>query len=190
MRCTEILKARVPPPIKAQAKAVADRELLTESAWLKRLVVRELRASAGAGDLDTTDQIAGREVASRRQRARCVYVRLRPEDMLLLAARAEARSMRPATYLSVLTRSHLRSLAPLPKDEYGALMDCIEELGAIGRNINQIARAANSGRPLPNSVAAELRAMLRICEGLRTHTKALLLANLKSWNTGHNETIS
>lgn len=39
MRCTEILKARVPPAVKAQAKAVADRELLTESAWLKRLVV-------------------------------------------------------------------------------------------------------------------------------------------------------
>jgi hypothetical protein len=102
----------------------------------------------------------------------------------LLEARAAARGMRPATYLAVLTRSHLRSLAPLPKDEYLALRSSIAELSAIGRNINQVAHAANGGRPIPNSMAAELRMMLRVCEALRDHTKALLKANLASWNTG------
>jgi hypothetical protein len=45
MRCTEILKARASPEFKLQAKMVADRELLTEAAWLKRLVIREVRAA-------------------------------------------------------------------------------------------------------------------------------------------------
>ena len=98
-----------------------------------------------------------------------------------------ARGLRPATYLAVLARSHLRSLAPLPKDEYLALMRSIAELSAVGRNINQIAHAANSGRPLPESVGAEFGAMLKICEALRTHTKALLKANLTSWNVGHQD---
>jgi hypothetical protein len=35
MGCTEFLKARVPPEIKRQAKAIAERDLLTEAAWLK-----------------------------------------------------------------------------------------------------------------------------------------------------------
>ncbi len=44
MGCMEFLKARVSPETKFQAKAVADREFLSEAAWLKRLVLREIRA--------------------------------------------------------------------------------------------------------------------------------------------------
>ena len=93
--------------------------------------------------------------------------------------------MRPATYLSVLTRAHLRELTPLPKDEFLALKRCIGELAAIGRNINQIAKAANEGGRLPGSVREEFRAMLKICEALRDNTKALLKANETSWSTGN-----
>jgi hypothetical protein len=74
-------------------------------------------------------------------------IRLRSDDQLLLRERAAARGMAPATYLSVLTRSHLRSLAPLPKEELLALRRTLADLGAIGRNLNQIARAANQGQP-------------------------------------------
>src|ERR1700685_2491042 len=45
--------------------------------------------------------------------------------------RAAARGMAPATYVSVLTRAHLRSLAPLPKDELQALKRTVGELGSI-----------------------------------------------------------
>jgi hypothetical protein len=44
MNCTEILKARVTPQSKRQAQAIADRELLTEAAWLKRVVMKEIRS--------------------------------------------------------------------------------------------------------------------------------------------------
>jgi hypothetical protein len=179
------MKARVSPEMKCRVKALAERELLTESAWLKRLVTRELR-SANSTNVSVSADDLDREAGNRPSVAvKRVYVRLCPEDWLLLEARAAARGMRPATYLAVLTRSHLRSLAPLPKDEYLALKHSIAELAAIGRNINQIAHAANAGRPIPGSVGGELRAMLRICEGLRDHTRALLKANLVSWNTGH-----
>lgn len=97
--------------------------------------------------------------------------------------------MRPATYLSVLTRGHLRRLAPLPKDELLALRHSISELSAIGRNINQIAKAANHGGRLPGSVREEFRAMLKICEALRDNTDALLMANITSWESGHGENV-
>jgi len=60
-----------------------------------------------------------------------VFVRFREEDRLLLDARAEARGMRPATYVSVLTRSHLRHITPLPKDEFLALKRTIGELASL-----------------------------------------------------------
>jgi hypothetical protein len=190
MSCTEILKARVSLEIKRQAQMIASRQLLTEAAWLKRLVIREI------GMLDAGDSVnpdIRRAGCAHRYRAvrdssgcpKPVYVRLRDEDRLLLEARAAARGLRPATYLSVLTRSHLRSLAPLPKDELLALKRSIAELAAIGRNINQIAKVANEGGRLPGPMPAEFRAMVRICEALRDNTKALLQANLSSWETGH-----
>jgi hypothetical protein len=53
--------------------------------------------------------------------------------------------MPSATYVSVIVRAHLRNLAPMPKDELVALKRSVAELGAIGRNLNQLARAANGG---------------------------------------------
>ena len=127
----------------------------------------------------------GREVRGPNGCGKPMLVRLREEDRLLLDARAEARGMRPATYASVLLRSHLRKLTPLPKDEYLALKRSIAMLASIGRNINQIAKAANQGGRMPDSAGAEFRAMLKICVALRDNTKALLKANEISWETGH-----
>jgi hypothetical protein len=187
MNCTEVVKARVSPEMRLQVKALAERELLTEAAWLKRLIIRELRAAGEARSSEAVDPIrsSGESACRPSGDVARVYVRLCREDWLLLEARADARGLRPATYLAVLTRSHLRSLAPLPEKEYVALTNSIAELSAIGRNINQIARAANSGRPIPDSVQEEFRAMLRICQALRDRSKALPKANLASWNTGH-----
>jgi hypothetical protein len=194
VNCTEILKARVSPEIKLQAKAIADREFLTEAAWLKRLVIREIHAVEATGKTSAdSDQLIGIHRRHRKSAAastacrRPVFVRFHEEDRLLLEARAAARGMRPATYVSILTRSHLRSLAPLPKEEFLALKRSIGELASIGRNINQIAKAANQGGQLPASVREEFRAMLKICVALRDNTKMLLQANINSWKTGHVE---
>ena len=96
-----------------------------------------------------------------------------------------ATRLRSATYVSVLVRSHLRMLALLPKDELLALKRSIAVLASIGRNINQIAKVANQGGRIPDSVGVEFRAMLKICVALRDNTKALLKANETSWGRGH-----
>ena len=193
MRCTETLKAHVSSDIKVQAKAIAESELLSEAAWLKRIVLKEIRTAAH-GHLAPHQpcQAAGPSHRGKSSRhvgtcGKPVYVRLNQEDRLLLDARAAARSMRPATYISVLTRSHLRVLTPLPKEELLALRRSIGELAAIGRNLNQIARVANEGGRLPASAREEFRAMLKVCEALRDSTKALIKANVTSWSTGHAE---
>jgi hypothetical protein len=111
-------------------------------------------------------------------------VRLRCDDQLRLRERAAARSMAAATCVSVYVRAHLRSLAPLPKEELLALKKTTAELGAIGRNLNQLARAANQNERVDGPGANDVRVMLRICQTLRNHVKALLLADLRSWEQG------
>jgi hypothetical protein len=191
MTCTEFLKARVSPEIKLRTKAVADLEFLSEAAWLKRLVVREIRACDAArdGEGESSRGVGirhpGKTALGRVGDGKPMLVRLRNEDRLLLDARAEARGMRPATYASVLLRSHMRQLTPLPKDELLALKRSIALLASIGWNINQIAKVANQGGRIADSAGAEFRAMLKICVALRDNTKALLKANETSWVTGH-----
>jgi hypothetical protein len=153
-------------------------------------VIREIRArndaSGAESDLLRSENIPGQtSMASGNSGAgKPMLVRLTVKDRLLLGARAEARGMRPATYASVLLRSHLRQLTPLPKDELLALKRSIAELGSIGRNINQIARAVSGGGEVPGSLRGEFPAM-KICSALRDHIKALLSANLASWAAGH-----
>lgn len=193
MSCTEVIRARVTAETKREIAAMAEREMLSESAWLKRLLVRELQAARDP----KVEPVALRRPDVGRQHGRrngspCdrpVLVLLRPDDRLLLDARAEARGMRPATYVSVLTRCHLRRLAPLPKEERLALRLSISELSAVGRNINQIARAANEGGRISGSASAEFRAMLKICVALRDNTKALLMENVTSWESGFGEDV-
>jgi hypothetical protein len=191
MRYNETLKTRVSPEIKVQAKAVADREFLSEAAWLKRLVMRAILASDNPSPAENNVQrsesipVPIDAVPLSNGAGKPMLVRLTVEDRLLLDARAEARGMRPATYASVLLRSHLRQLAPLPKDELRALKRSIAELGSIGRNINQIAKVVTGGGEVPGSLRSEFWAMLKVCSALRDHTKALLKANLASWTAGH-----
>lgn len=187
MSCKDVLKTRVSAEVKTLARSIAERECLSESTWLNRLVMREIR-SASNGDGPNTVQAAdvsgATQALATTGAARPMLVRLRNEDRLLLDARAQARSMRPATYASVIIRAHLRKLTPLPREELLALKRSTAELGAIGRNINQIAGVLNEGGRAPESVREEFRAMLKICEELRDHTKVLLKSNLKSWETG------
>jgi hypothetical protein len=191
MRCTDTLKTRVSSEMKLQAKVIADREFLSEATWLKRLVIREIRArrdaSGAESELLRSESIPepARLAPRKNGGGKPMLVRLTAEDRLLLDARAEARGMRPTTYASVLLRSHLRQLTPLPKDELLALKRSIAELGSIGRNINQIAKAVSGGGEVPGSVRGEFWAMLKICTALRDNTKALLKANVASWAAGH-----
>ncbi len=183
MAAAQFLKARISPETKRLVQAAAGEQLITESMWLKRLVIEALRAaptsSKGALTKRGNDPLAARGAR--------LYVRLRREDRLLLRERANARGLPPATYVSVLVRTHLRDLAPLPKEELVALKRSVAELSAIGRNLNQIARTANQGGRVAGSQRDELQAFLKVCEALRDNVKALIKANLCSWAVGHAE---
>ena len=164
---------------KERFAAVARHQGLSDSALLKRMIELTLRT------VDATSLERAVEADEDVNRASRLTVRLRPDDQLLLRERASGRGMAPATYVSVLVRSHLRSLAPLPKAELLALRKAVTELGDIGRSLNQIARAANQGGRLSGPGREHVVAMIRVCTGLRDHVKGLLSANLRSWEQGH-----
>lgn len=94
--------------------------------------------------------------------------------MRLLQKRPTARGMRPATCLSVQARARLHHLAPLPREELLALKRTVSELSAIGRNLNQIARATNRGDRVADLDRQGVAATLKICGALRDHVRGPL----------------
>ena len=178
MAADAFIQCRVSAVMKGRVQELAAREQITESALVKQLLEVVLRTSVVAGT-------PAREESEKPNRDARLYVRLDPEDRLMLVERASSRGMAPATYAAVLTRAHLRHLTPLPKEELLALKRAIAELGAIGRNLNQIARSLNAGGRQAGPGREELHAMLRVAEGLRDHVKTLLKANERSWEVGY-----
>ncbi|MBB6095629.1 hypothetical protein HNQ60_004520 [Povalibacter uvarum] len=187
MAATHLIKARVSLETKQRVQALAEQQLLNESVWLRRVVAAALGdpstgeprrpSNSSARDVDvladSPDRLTGR-----------VCLRLRREDQLLLRERSAARGLASATYVSVLVRAHLRHLTPLPREEIKALKHSVAELSAIGRNLNQLARAANQGQRITVSNSS-LMGILRAFEALLKHTKGLIRANEESWEVGH-----
>jgi hypothetical protein len=164
MATDAFIQCRVTPAVKTLVRELAKRENITESALVKQLIEVVLRTSA----LASFPKI---EELDRPNRDARLYVRLDLEDRMMLTSRAAERGMRSATYVSLLVRSHLRGVAPLPK----------EELLALKRSVAELTKPAVPGQE-------ELRAMLKLTAGLCDHFKALLKANEQSWGQGHVET--
>ena len=112
-------------------------------------------------------------------------VRLRDDDLLMLRDRAQARGMPAATYVSFLLRSHLRQLAPLPDAELQAFKSAIGEVKAVGRNLNQIARATYEGKVTGGAAIDDLRALLNACTKLWESMRRVVRVNLESWEAGY-----
>jgi hypothetical protein len=193
MSGTRHLETTVSPEMKARVHALAKQQFITEAAWLRQLVTETLRipmpdetaASQSTPVVPATHRNDVLKADHDGAPGMRVEVHFRPEDRLLLKERAEARGMRSATYVSVLVRAHLRNLAPLPKDELIGLKRSVAELGAIGRSLNQLARAANSGHRVAGPTREDLLVMLKVCEAVRANVKELIRTNVKSWDVSY-----
>jgi Bacterial mobilisation protein (MobC) len=181
MAVDALVRCRVSAETKTLLQSIAAREQVTESALVRQLLETLVRTS-------TTESPASSSSDDTELRAERMSIRLSPDDRLLLCERATARGMPSATYVAVLVRSHLRKLTPLPTEELAALKRSIAELGAIGRNLNQIARTLNAGGRCDGPGREQLELMLKIAVGLRDHVRALLKTNETSWERGYAET--
>ncbi|HEY6644526.1 hypothetical protein [Povalibacter sp.] len=169
----------VPAQTKARFAALARQRGLSESALMKRLLEQALVIAEGGAAPSLPEE-------ARLPRSQRLSIRLVPGDRVLLRERAAARSLAAASYVSLLIRAHLRAVAPLPTTELRALRECVAELAAIGRNLNQWVRSGGEAAHLrPGNL--QVMNMLKLCESLRDHVRALMRTNLHSWQCGHGD---
>ena len=78
-------------------------------------------------------------------------------------------------------------MTPIPDSELKVLLQAVSQVSAVGRNLNQIARAFNAGDMTSGPTKGDLRAVLSACVALRDSFKAVLDRNIQSWEAGHDK---
>jgi hypothetical protein len=177
MAASSCIQCRIDPQLKLRLRALALQQGLTESGLLKRWVI----AAVGLAPANDAGMLAVEPVGPRAR----VYVRLRPGDHAMLRERAANRGLPSATYVSMLVRAHLRGVPPLPDCELAELRNSVAALGAVGRNLNVIARVAHQTGRIDGLSTHSLRGILTVFDRLRIHFKAVIETNIASWETGH-----
>jgi len=180
MTASPCVQCRIDPYLKLRLRAVAQQRGLTESGLLQRLVV----AAVGLPPVSTNSILTTERVGPLTR----LSVRLRPGDHAQLRERAAGRGLARSTYVSMLVRTHLRNVPPLPDRELTELRNAVGALGIVGRNLNRIARIANRTGRLEGITTRDLQSMLDAFEKLRIQFKSLIEANIASWETGHAQT--
>jgi hypothetical protein len=136
-----------------------------------------MRPAKTGGRGDVTDKNKGkarpgRRQSAKRQRTKQCLVRFTEAEFADVAAKADRAGVALAAYLRAAALGHpgLRAQRRPPAD-HEALRRILGQLGRIGNNINQIARALNNDKSVP---AAEIRAALRVYPDVRAAIFAAL----------------
>jgi len=167
-----LIAAHVPPEKKATFAALAARRGMTESALVNLLVDAVLDRNpidSASDDRGLPSPCAGR-----------VSLRLRPGDLARVRARAAARGMKPASYLSALIRAHVRYHSPLPVAELNALKLAVNHLSAVSRRLNELTRSGPSPSAALPDTDRRLADTLRSVENVRRAVADVVRINLMS----------
>ena len=112
-----------------------------------------------------------------------VSLRLRQGDRRRVNARAEARNMKPASYLVALIRAHVRHEAPLPAAELNALKLAVAQLSAVGRHLNQLG-SSDAEAVADVEFVHHLHETVARVEDVRRYVCDVVRGNLMSWEAG------
>lgn len=132
-----VVRARFKPGLKADFDRFREARNLTESDALKLAVARLLQ-DEGARQLTGPDAGQGSEIE-----LQSFTFRVPKGTGAELVKRAAARGWVPSRWLSAFMQTHLDGAVILSDAELMAVEAQTRELAALGRNINQIAKALN-----------------------------------------------
>jgi len=136
--------------------------------------------------MQNTEALAAREYLSEREVGRDdpprkYTIRLKASDAVALETRAQARSMKPSSYLTHLTRSHLIADPPLPSQELAQVKRLVGELNGIRMALLRIVELSGQGASISEPIGHAIQALLPGLKRIRNDVQAQLAANAKSW---------
>lgn len=170
------LKTRVAADEKRQFHAAAQANGLTDSRLLEKLVRAFLKREP------IVSPTLASQVGVRSQQA---HARLTPAEHAALGRLAAERGMSRGTYLAELFRAHAYEQPRFSVAEIDVLHCATGQLAALGRNVNQIARALNTSLDEAHrATEIDFQHMKRMLDKHRTYVSELIRSNMRSWTIG------
>lgn len=171
------ISAWVAPATKTAFNHLAQLQGNSESGLLSLLVTKVLETnSAVAKDSPEVHSAASTVMKDR------VTVRFLATEWAMLEERSRVRGLKSSAYLRILFRTHASQTPYFTVPEVDVLREANHQLAAIGRNLNQIAKALNTSLDDTDIAKAYDFEMMKDSIGLhRESVKALLRVNLRSW---------
>jgi hypothetical protein len=163
-------------PLKAQWEAYCQRTGVSASEAVRLLVGRELGSVS-----HTAQRFVPADIGAPRQR---IEIRLTPNEFVALRDVADATGFSVNRWLVAMVRAQLASEPQFGQHELAVLAASNSQLAAIGRNLNQIARALNAHELVE---AYRLKVLETLKTEVDTHLDAvnrIIRANLDRWNRG------
>lgn len=172
------LRTRVTDEVKAAFLAHAKEQGLSEARLLEVVIAAFLQHNPPPPD--SADSSESEKLGD--VKPKDVRVRLSLFEYKELERLARGRHWKRSTYLGYLFQVHLTGQPRFSDDEMLALREATRQLSALGRNVNQIARALNISLDEAHlALAVPFEEMKALIDQERTHVKNLIRANLKSW---------
>jgi predicted HicB family RNase H-like nuclease len=179
-----VVKARLNPELHRRFETLRLSQNLSASELLQRAVENELQASNQAAQprSSTHEPLAKPPAGSDALEITRLTVRLPAYVREAAAGRAQAKGWRVTPWVAALVQSHIAATPVLTDAELQAVEAAIRELGAIGRNINQIARALNEAHFQTERVRLDRLAELsEKIDSTREAIRSLVRASRNAW---------
>lgn len=180
---TEFIRFRIHADLKSALFALAEKRRLDVSKLIIGEITRLIRedeegASAPAppsspinAPSETVHELTGQ-----------LCFRPLPGDELYVKQYAEGRQLAPGILLKLVLRGWINKHAPMPRDELLALGVTSNQLAAISRNLNQLAKLAHSGRwPDSHELIELIEETAQRTHQVSEEIDAVVRANLLSW---------
>lgn len=170
------IKTTVDSEIRDSFKIVADSKGLTEAALFRQIVLDYLGSKPITAAVQEPEEV---------QEYKRLSVYLPFFLHKAVATRAKSNGIKSSTWVANLIQSNLTQRPVMLHNEIGALNSSNRELAAVGRNINQIAKALNE-RPGDASVLnrSYFDALLVAVGKNRNAIRSLLRSSQRAWGEG------
>jgi|SRR5579875_42069 len=160
-----LIAAQCSESTKSRFRALAERQGLSESALLRKMVEQVLAGNEKPSDLE---RFQGRPGYTGQLR-----LRLRPKEVAAIRALAKPAGQSAQGWVVAQLRHRLEGAVPFASEELAVMRDAIREIGSVGRNLNTITRhLLRTGQFLTGQL--ELDALAKAVERIRREMVATL----------------
>jgi hypothetical protein len=175
-----VLQARLDAGIHERFTALAKARGLSDSELLRMAINREIEASEAG--------VEGAVTRSEPEQKDRITVWMAARVLVAAKERAKSKGMNPSRWIAALVQSNIGRAPVLTENELKAVESSIRELAAIGRNINQIARALNESHFQVERVRLERLADLSSAiRRTRDEIMVLVRAGRSVWKAGDDQ---